>query len=73
MGADSLCYIMDYSGNYYRINEADQLVTAGSKEGASVLTFSQANGRIGAGKKAGVLLYDSGRRGKCIFLRSRRN
>lgn len=52
MGADSLCYIMDYSGNYYRINEADQLVTAGSKEGASVLTFSQANGRIGAGKKA---------------------
>lgn len=52
MGADSLCYIMDYSGNYYRINEADQLVTAGGKEGASVLTFSQANGRIGAGKKA---------------------
>lgn len=52
MGADSLCYIMDYSGNYYRINEADQLVTAEGKEGASVLTFSQANGRIGAGKKA---------------------
>ena len=26
MGADALYYIMDYSGNYYRTNQADQLV-----------------------------------------------
>lgn len=24
MGTDSLYYIMDYSGNYYRTNQADQ-------------------------------------------------
>lgn len=26
MGTDSLYYIMDYSGNYYRTDKADQLV-----------------------------------------------
>ena len=26
MGTDSLSYIMDYSGNYYRTDKADQLV-----------------------------------------------
>lgn len=52
MGTDSLYYIRDYSGNYYRINHADQLVTAKSNQDATIFTFFQANERIGAGKKA---------------------
>ena len=49
MGTDSLYYIMDYSGNYYRTN---QLVTAAGVQEAQIFTFAQANRRIGAGKKA---------------------
>lgn len=45
-------YIMDNSGNYYRVNSKDQLVTAGSREEAGVFTFLEANQRIGDGKKA---------------------
>lgn len=45
MGTDSLYYIMDYSGNYYRLNRADQLV-ATSEEEATIFTFAQANKRI---------------------------
>ena len=52
MGTDSLYYIMDYSGNYYRTNQADQLVTAAGAQEAQIFTFTQANRRIGAGKKA---------------------
>ena len=52
MGTDSLYYIMDYSGNYYRTNQADQLVTAAGVQEAQIFTFAQANRRIGAGKKA---------------------
>ena len=52
MGTDSLYYIMDYSGNYYRTNQADQLVTAAGAQEAQIFTFAQANRRIGAGKKA---------------------
>lgn len=51
MGTDSLYYIMDYSGNYYRLNRADQLV-ATSEEEATIFTFAQANKRICIGKKA---------------------
>lgn len=51
MGTDSLYYIMDYSGNYYRLNKADQLV-ATSEEEATIFTFAQANRRICIGKKA---------------------
>ena len=53
MGTDLLYYIMDYSGNYYRLNKHDQLVTAGCPEEASVFTFAQGTSRISGGKKAG--------------------
>lgn len=52
MGTDSLYYIMDYSGNYYRTNQADQLVAVASEQDATVFTFAQANSRIGIGKKS---------------------
>lgn len=52
MGTDSLYYIMDYSGKYYRTDKADQLVVAKSEEEATVFTFAQANSRICVGKKA---------------------
>lgn len=51
MQTDSLYYIMDYSGNYYRTDMSDQLITASEKD-ATVFTFAQANSRIGTGKKA---------------------
>ncbi len=52
MGTDSLYYIMDYSGNYYRTNQADQLVAVAGEQDATVFTFAQANSRMGVGKKA---------------------
>ena len=52
MGTDSLYYIMDYSGNYYRIDKADQLVAVAGEQDAAVFTFAQANSRICVGKKA---------------------
>lgn len=51
MGTDSLYYIMDYRGNYYRINHADQLVAAVCEQDATIFTFAQANSRICVGKK----------------------
>jgi len=52
MGTDSLYYIMDYSGHYYRTNQADQLVAVVGEQDAAVFTFAQANRRICVGKKA---------------------
>lgn len=52
MGTDSLYYIMDYSGNYYRTNHTDQLVAVANEQDATVFTFAQANSRICVGKKA---------------------
>lgn len=52
MGTDSLYYIMDYSGKYYRTNQIDQLVATASEQEATVFTFAQANSRIGIGKKS---------------------
>lgn len=52
MGTDSLYYIMDYSGNYYRTNQADNLVVAKCEKDATVFTFTQANSHICGGKKA---------------------
>ena len=52
MGTDSLYYIMDYSGNYYRTNHAEQLVAAACEQDAAIFTFAQANSRISVGKKA---------------------
>ena len=57
MGTDSLYYIMDYSGNYYRTNQADQLVSVVSQQDAMVFTFAQANSRICVGKKAAFYEY----------------
>ena len=52
MGTDSLYYIMDYGGHYYRTNQADQLVAAAGEQEATVFTLAQANRHIGEGKKA---------------------
>lgn len=52
MGTDSLYYIMDYSGHYYRTNQADQLVATAGEQEATVFTLAQANRHIGVGKKA---------------------
>lgn len=52
MGTDSLYYIMDYSGNYYRTNQSDQLVAVSGEQDATVFTFAQANSHICVGKKA---------------------
>lgn len=52
MGTDSLYYIMDYSGNYYRTDKADQLVAVAGEQVATVFTFAQANSCICIGKKA---------------------
>lgn len=52
METDSLYYIMDYSGHYYRTNKANQLVAVAGEQDATVFTFAQANSRICVGKKA---------------------
>ncbi len=52
MGPDSLYYIMDYSGNYYRTNVEDQLIAVPGEQDATIFTFAQANSRICVGKKA---------------------
>lgn len=52
MGTDSLYYIMDYSGNYYKTNQTNQLVAVAGEQDATVFTFAQANRRICVGKKA---------------------
>lgn len=52
METDSLYYIMDYSGHYYRTDKADQLVAVAGEQDATVFTFAQANSRICVGKKA---------------------
>lgn len=52
MAIDSLCYIMDYSGHYYRTNQANQLVAVSGEHDAELFTFAQANSRISVGKKA---------------------
>lgn len=62
MGTDSLYYIMDYSGNYYRTNQADQLVSVVSQQDAMVFTFAQANSRICDWEKGSILLHDTDRR-----------
>lgn len=52
MLTDTLCYIMDYSGHYYRTNQANQLVAVSGECDAELFTFAQANSRINVGKKA---------------------
>ena len=52
MGTDSLYYIMDYSGHYYRTDKTDQLIAVAGEQDATVFSFAQANSRICVGKKA---------------------
>ncbi len=48
---DKLYYIKDYSGNYYRINDRDDLVTAQHIDEASVFSYADANRRLSVGNK----------------------
>lgn len=52
LAVDLFYYIMDYSSNYYRLNDEDQLVVATDENDASVFSFVEANKRIGAGPKS---------------------
>lgn len=52
MEADTLYYIMDYSGNYYQTSLADELIAAANEQDADLYTEVQASHRIGHGKKA---------------------
>ena len=52
MGADSLYYIRDYSGNYYRINNVNELVAVRNETDATVFNYDQAKSHIGTGKKS---------------------
>lgn len=49
---DKLYFIVDASGNYYRINNKDQLIMTKDRNEADVFSFMEANKRIGSGKKA---------------------
>lgn len=51
MGADSLYYIRDYSGNYYRINNVNELVAVRNETDATVFNYDQTRSHIGTGKK----------------------
>ena len=52
MGADSLYYIRDYSGNYYRINNVNELVAVRNETDATVFNYDQARSHIRTGKKS---------------------
>lgn len=52
MGVDSLYYIRDYSGNYYRINNVNELVAVRNETDATVFNYDQAKSHIGTGKKS---------------------
>lgn len=52
MGTDSLYYIRDYSGNYYRINNVNELVVVRNETDATVFNYDQAKSHIGTGKKS---------------------
>ena len=45
-------FIMDSSGNYYRLDSDDQLVVADGKEDAVFFTYEEADMRIGSGKRS---------------------
>ncbi len=48
---DKLYYIMDYSGNYYRTNDRNDLVFVRNVSEASVFSFVEAKKRINTGQK----------------------
>ena len=46
---DKLYYIMDYSGNYYTINDRNDLIIAKKEDEAAIFSFIEANKRINIG------------------------
>lgn len=52
LGVDKLYYIMDYSGNYYRLNDKNDLVIAKDMDEAAAFSFVEANKRINGGHKS---------------------
>lgn len=49
---NKLHYIIDGSGNYYRIDGDNQLVIADSRDTAGLFSLEEASERIGDGKKS---------------------
>ena len=45
-------YIVDMSGNYYKINDKNSLVIAKDSSDATLFTIREANARIGTGRRA---------------------
>lgn len=45
-------HIVDTSGNYYKLNEKDNLVVARNSNEATLFSLFEANSRIGSGRKA---------------------
>lgn len=52
MAMENEYMIVDIKGNYYKIDSKDELVFAKSRDEATILSFAEANKRIGGGKKA---------------------
>lgn len=53
------CYIKDFKGSYYRINEKQELVIAKEKESASLFSVEEASNRIGKGKKSHFYIIEN--------------
>lgn len=51
MNLDTLYYIKDYNGNYYKVDKNDQLVVTDSEKNAMIFTYAQADRRLSTGKK----------------------
>lgn len=51
IATEKLYYIMDYSGNHYRVDSDDQLVVSDTID-ATVFSFAEANRKIGSGTKS---------------------
>ena len=51
MKSQKLFYIADYFGNYYRLNENNELVASAGVNAAGVFTEQEIQDRIGQGKK----------------------
>jgi len=48
----SLYFVVDASGNYYRVNNENQLVAVADREYAGVFSYAEVNQKIGEGKKS---------------------
>ena len=58
MNLDTLYYIRDYSGNYYKVDNNDQLVVADSEKNAMIFTYAQANRLLSEGQKLAIYLME---------------